>query len=152
MWRPTIVLVGLVGLTSLLVALQPAGRTAQASDEGFRLTITVRNPDTGERIRNEARVPAGTRFQVSVTTNGVDCAGQFVVSALGAPGNPPSVLVQFVQFIVGPATGGNTVTGAPLVANALAGTSVNDWKISASCNGARREQFAHADFEFFARP
>jgi len=148
MWRPVAVL-GLAGVAALLVL---AATTAFASDEGLRVTISVRNPITGERIRGEASVPAGTTFQVSVTTNGVDCAGHFVVSALGAPGNPPSVLVASVPFVIGPAVGSNTATGTTLVANALAGTQVNDWKISASCNGARREQFAHREIEFFARP
>jgi hypothetical protein len=82
---------------------------------------------------------------VTVTTNGIDCAGQFVVTALGAPGAPPSVLVQFIAFIVGPAFGSNDATGFILVA---AGNE-NNFKITASCNGSRRSERAFAFSEFW---
>jgi hypothetical protein len=70
-----------------------------------------------------------------------------VVTALGASGAPPSVLVQSVPFIIGPAVGSNEATGAVLQA---AGVD-NDWKVTASCNGARRGQIAFAFHEFLVR-
>lgn len=111
----------------------------------LRLRVTVRNADTGERIG--WHTPLGTPFQVTVSTNDVDCAGQFVVTALGASSAPPSVLVQVVPFIIGPAVGSNEVTGGILEA---AGVD-NDWKVTASCTGARRGQIAFALHEFLVR-
>jgi hypothetical protein len=66
---------------------------------------------------------------------------------LGATGAPPSVLVRFVPFIVGPAVATNQVTGEILQAVGID----NAWKISASCNGAERGQFAFDSREFFVR-
>jgi hypothetical protein len=111
----------------------------------LRLRVTVRNADTGEPIG--WHTPLGTPFQVTVFTNALDCAGQFVVTALGASGAPPSVLVQVVPFIIGPAVGSNEASGAILEA---AGVD-NDWKITASCNGASRGQIAFAFHEFLVR-
>jgi hypothetical protein len=111
----------------------------------LRLRVTVRNADTGEQIG--WRTPLGTPFQVTVSTNDVDCAGQFVVTALGSSGAPPSVLVQAVPFIIGPGVGSNAVTGAILQA---AGVD-NDWKVTASCNGAKRGQIAFAFHEFLVK-
>jgi hypothetical protein len=78
-----------------------------------------------------------------------NCAGQFVVTALGAPGAPPSVLVQFQAFIIGPAVGTNSVAGGVLTSNGIPGDE-NDWKISASCNGATQNSFACGSFEFLS--
>jgi len=108
------------------------------------IKISVENPDTGEPIRRGQTVVENSRFQVTVTSNGIDCAGQVVVTALGAPTFPPSVLVQIEAFIIGPA-GSNSALFAPLFANGFG----NDWKISASCNGAVPQQFAFDSFEFF---
>ncbi len=110
------------------------------------LSVTVVDLTTGKPISSGETVANDDKFQVTVTsTNGVNCAGQWVVSALGAPGAPPAVLVQSVPFIIGPASGGNSATGSPLTANGIP----NDWKISASCDGAEPGQFAEASLEFF---
>jgi|GEM_PF-6342036 len=79
-----------------------------------------------------------TSFQVEVINYGADCAGQFVVTALGDPnlGAPPSALVQFVSYIIGPSVDSNSATGVPLVASIGGLDDFNDWKITASCNGA----------------
>ena len=120
--------------------------SAQAPLPGGRhlhIDVTAFRSDTGKPLGSS--VPPGTVFQVKVATNGVDCAGQFVVTALGAPGAPPSVLVQVVPFITGPALGQNAAIGAPLTA---AGPG-NAFKISASCNGARdgEHSFGFTDFK-----
>jgi hypothetical protein len=109
------------------------------------IRITVMNTNTFTPIQNRQTIGEGTPFQVKVTSNGVDCAGQLVVTALGAIGLPPSVLVDVESFIIGPAVGTNAVTGPPLTAGGFG----NDFKISATCNGAKPAQFAHASFEFF---
>lgn len=63
-------------------------------------------------------ITAGDKFQVSVTTeNQIDCAGQFIVTAAGAPGAPSEVLVQSQTYIIGPASGDDSVTGAILASN-----------------------------------
>lgn len=114
------------------------------------ITISVQNLNTSTPIRDNSTVPPSTPFQVRVTTDGVDCAGQFVVTALGAPGAPPSVLVTFNSFIVGPFVGTNSAVGQPLVA-AVKPDGSNAFKISATCNGAKPGQFAVDRFEFFVR-
>jgi hypothetical protein len=114
-----------------------------------QITIAVTNLDTQRSIRRYETVPAVTPFQVSVSGNGVDCAGQFVVTALGASGAPPSVLVQFWPFIVGPAVGTDLSSSPALTAGVLP-TGRNAFKISATCNGAALGRFAVArPFEFF---
>lgn len=126
----------------LLVFASPATH-AQASPG---LALTVEDLNTGQPISSGQTVANMHRFHVTVTTtNGVTCAGQWIITALGAPGAPPSVLVQLQSFIIGPDTNATSVTGAPLMANGIP----NDWKISASCNGAEPGQFAQANFEFF---
>jgi hypothetical protein len=62
------------------------------------------------------------------------------------------VLVAAVPFVVRPNSGRQTATTDRLIANALAPTEVNDWKVSATCNGVRARQFADAEFEFFSGP
>jgi len=109
------------------------------------IKISVENLDAGEPIRQGQTVVENSQFQVTVRTNGIDCAGQIVVTALGAPTFPPSVLVQSFSFIIGPFGGSNSALFAPLFANGFG----NDWKISASCNGAVPQQFAFDSFEFF---
>jgi hypothetical protein len=110
-----------------------------------KITIDVRDFNTGEPIRRGETLTEITDFQVTITTAGVDCAGQFVVTALGAPGVPPSVVVQAVAFVIGPAVGSNSLSGSPLDSGLQ-----NDWKITASCNGAERLQRDFDFFEFFA--
>jgi len=114
------------------------------------LTITVSDLTTGQPIARRQTVMAGDAFQVTVSTDGSDCAGQFVVTALGAPGAPPSALVQSLPYIVGTSVGSNSVTGSTLTAGVLA-NGTNDWKISTSCNGAGTHEFAFGTFEFFAK-
>jgi hypothetical protein len=115
-----------------------------------KISISVMDLTTGQPLAVGQTVAAGDLFQVTVTSNGGgDCAGQFVVTALGAPGFPPAALVQVMPFIVGAATGNNSAVGGVLTANAL-GTAANDWKISASCNNAGFGQFDFDRFEFFA--
>jgi hypothetical protein len=114
------------------------------------LKITVSDLTTGQLIAPEQTVTAGDTFQVTASTGGTDCAGQFVVTALGASGAPPSVLVQFLPYIVGASVGSNSVTGGTLTASVLA-IGTNDWKISTSCNAAATHQFAFSSFEFFAK-
>jgi hypothetical protein len=126
-------------------------QTAWGGSTATRLSIsaTVQDLTTGKPIKRGQTVAAGDQFQVTLTTNDVDCAGQFVVTALGGSQAPPSVLVQVVPFIVGPASGGNSATGGTLTANGF-GNLPNDWKVSATCNGAVPNQFSSATFEFFA--
>jgi hypothetical protein len=111
----------------------------------FALTITVEDLTTGKPIAQKAHVPPSDSFQVTVTdTADVSCAGQFAVTALGTPSAPPEVLVQYGQYVLGPSGSGSSSSGTPLT-----GSSNNDWKISATCNGAKKNQFAAASFEFF---
>lgn len=111
------------------------------------VSIAVADLTTGHPIVPGQTVNNGDSFQVTVTTNGTNCAGQFVVTALGAPGAPPSVLVQVVPYIVGPASGGNSVTGNTLTA----GGTGNEFKVSTSCDGVHTGQVAYSSFEFRVR-
>jgi len=118
-------------------------------DDPLEIKISVNNLDTGEPIRQrQTDVVENSEFQVTVRTNGIDCAGQIVVTALGAPTFPPSVLVQSFDFIIGPFGGSNSALFEPLFANGFG----NVWKISASCNGAVPQQFAFDSFEFLVEP
>ena len=114
------------------------------------LQISVSDLTTGQPVARQQTVTAGDAFQVTVSTGGTDCAGQLVVTALGASGAPPSVLVQVLPYIVGPSVGSNSATGGTLTAGVLP-NGTNDWKISTSCNGADTNQFAFSRFEFFAQ-
>lgn len=124
------------------------GLAPQDAITPLEVAISVKDVTTGKRIRSGQTLTSSDNFQVTVSTNNVDCAGQFVVTALGAPGAPPSVLVQIVPYIIGPNSGGNTVSGGILTAGVLP-SGYNDWKISTSCNGARGGQFAFGHVEFF---
>src|SRR5579863_1793910 len=139
---------------TLASVLAPKGASAQQSlaekPAALSLTITVQDITTGQPITNGETLHATDNFQVTVTTNNINCAGQFVVTALGAPGAPPSVLVQTVPYVIGPASGGNSAIGSTLNASVLP-SGYNDWKISTSCNGANRGQFASSHFEFFVK-
>jgi hypothetical protein len=113
------------------------------------VTITVNDLTTGQPISQGQTVSAGDQFQVAITSN-ADCAGQFVVTALGDLNSPPSALVQFAPFIIGPAVGNNSIVGGVLTATGLNGGR-NDWKISVSCNGAAINQFAFDRLQFSAQ-
>jgi hypothetical protein len=138
----------LVGVM-LLGSIFSYARSAAAAPTGPIITITVLDITTGLQITNGEVITAGDQFQVTVTvTNNIDCAGQFVVTALGAPGAPPEVLVQNVVFIVGPASGGDSDTGGILTSNGTPGNP-NQWKISASCDGAASPNaFGFSRFHF----
>lgn len=136
-----------VTATLLLASGRPDG---WAEGHSRPLEITVRDVTTGQPVESGDTITAGDQFQVTVTVaDQVNCAGQYVVTALGAPGGPPSVLVQFQLFILGSAVGSNSVTGGVLTSNGTPGHP-NDWKVSASCNGAKREAFHFTKFEFLS--
>jgi hypothetical protein len=133
----------LMTLLPLVFISAPSGARGQASP---KLALTVEDLTTGQPISSGEIVANMDKFDVTVTTtNGIDCAGQWIVTALGAPGFPPSVPVQVHAFVIGPGTHTPSVTGAPLTANGVP----NDWKISASCNAAEAGQFVEATVEFF---
>src|SRR5262249_54338694 len=114
-----------------------------------KVQITVADLTSQLPIRSGDTLTSSDTFQVTVTTqNGVDCAGQFIVTARGDSGSPPSVFGQNVPFIIGPAVGSNAASGDPLTASVLS-DGTNDWKISTSCNGAMPTSFGTDSFEFF---
>lgn len=118
----------------------------------LKIKISVVNTATQAPIAKGAKFDASTPFQVTVTTNGVDCAGQFVVTALGdtSAGAPPAFVVQSMPFVIGAASGSNTVTGTP-VSSTVTPDNSNDVKISATCNGAEPSQYSSAFEEFFVQ-
>jgi len=140
--------------TATTAAVNPPLFHAQGNAQGNAvrpvLTISVSDLTTGQPIARQQIVTAGDAFQVTVSTGGTDCAGQLVVTALGASGAPPSALVQVLPYIVGSSVGSNSATGGTLTAGVLP-NGTNDWKISTSCNGADTNQFAFSRFEFFAK-
>ena len=129
-----------VGLGAWL--LQP--ESAAALPPTSKINLRVTRTDTWAAIRQNQIIKEAVTFQVEVVGNGADCAGQIVVTALGTGGAPPSVLVQLVPFLVGPAVGSDSATAFP-----LASPTDNDWKVSASCHGAKKKQIDFARFEFF---
>jgi hypothetical protein len=145
---PRIVLIGVLAALILITVVKFTPIALGSDTPHPVITISVTDLTTGETISNEQTITATDFFQVTVTTNGVNCAGQFVVTALGASGSPPSVLVQSVPFIIGPAVSSNSVSGTQLQATVLS-IGFNSWKISASCNGVGINQFAFASFQFF---
>jgi hypothetical protein len=123
-------------------------QTAWGGPAAASITISVEDITTGESVANGTTIPVGDTFQVTVTgAPEYDCSGQFVVTAVGAPANPPSVSEQLVGFVIGPAVGTNTVSGQDILADGTVGSG-NDWRISASCNGTSPNSFAFANFEF----
>jgi hypothetical protein len=134
---------------TLLCSILGYARSGAPAPTTPTIAVTVLDVTTGLQISNGETITAGDQFQVTVTvTNNVDCAGQFVVTALGAPGAPPEVLVQNVIFTIGPASGGDSVTGGILTSNGTPGNP-NKWKISASCNGAASPNaFGFGKFHF----
>jgi hypothetical protein len=112
------------------------------------ISISVFDVTTGQPILQGETITAGDQFQATVTVNNdINCAGQFVVTAIGAPGAPPEVLVQLVPIIIGPAVGTNSATGGILTSNGTPGHP-NYWKVSASCNGVTLNAFGFAQFQF----
>ncbi|MGA2073818.1 MAG: hypothetical protein ABSH52_09965 [Terriglobia bacterium] len=114
------------------------------------IALSVQDLTTGKSVVPGGTITAGDQFQVTVTAAPeFNCAGQFAVTAVGAAGAPPSVIVQVVPFIIGPFTGTNSATGGILTSNGAQGDE-NDWKISASCNGGSSNSFAFSQFEFLS--
>ncbi len=60
----------------------------------LHVAITVKDLTTDSTIKSGHTILSGHKFAVTVTTNGIDCAGQYEVTALGSSGAPPEVLVQ----------------------------------------------------------
>jgi len=110
----------------------------------LKIKLSVENLTTAQPIRRGQTVDKDDLFQVTVTTNGVDCAGQWVVTRPD-PVAPPIIIVQVIPFIIGPTVGNNSATGFILAAD----NTGDDYKISASCNGASPRQFHFDSFEFF---
>jgi hypothetical protein len=140
-------IIGVVVL-SLVVLLGFEASAAFAQSRRPVLAISVMDLTTGQLVLQGRPIPSGHQVQVTVAASGGDCAGQYVVSALGAPGNPPAVLVQFAPFIMQPAGGTTAITGDVMTLGVVPGGG-NDFKISASCNGASPTHFAFSHFEFF---
>jgi len=139
-------------ITAMVFSTPLAGLKAQAAASKpalLLISLQVMDLTTGKLINQGQTVTAGDMFQVTVSTNNVNCAGQFVVTALGAPAAPPSVLVQIVPYIIGPYGSSNSASGEPLIANGFS-PGKNDWKVSTTCNGASPLQFGANAFEFFA--
>ena len=123
-------------------------QTAWGGPAAASISISVEDVTTGKNVANGTTIPVGDTFQVTVTgAPEYNCTGQFIVTAVGAPGNPPSVSEQLVPFVIGPAVGTNTISGQDILANGTVGSG-NDWRISASCNGTSPNSFAFSKFEF----
>lgn len=142
-----IIIVSGLFLQTPLVAQAGGGNSPK-----LKLKITVTNLDTGQVIGQRATINNNTPIQVSVKTNGINCAGAFVLSARGdtSTGAPPVVIYQSVPIIIGPAIGDNTATGETHIATDWEGGFQN-YKVSAVCNGFRTKQFDSDFFEFFVR-
>jgi hypothetical protein len=113
----------------------------------LRTVISVQDLTTGQPIRHGETIHSVDTIQVTVTTIGIDCAGEIAITALGTTGAPPEVGVVSSPFTIGPATS-NSFSLSPFYVGVLA-NGTNDWKISTSCNGATRGQFYFERFEFF---
>jgi hypothetical protein len=144
----------LIGLTSLAILFGSLTGVADATGDHFgqrggrhgserpRIKITVMDLDAYKPIRNGQTLASLTDFRVTVTNTGGDCAGQFVVTALGDVTSAPSALVQTWSFIIGPDS--PSASGTQLDSGLE-----NDWKVSASCNGPNKNDFDFDSFEFF---
>lgn len=151
--RNTLVLLAMLLAAAAITLAPPIHAQADGGQRAPKpLAISVQDITTGQPITNGETIAALDQFQVTVTVaNPINCAGQFVVSALGAKGGPPSVLEQSVPFELGPASGGNSVSGDVLTATGFP-NHPNDWKISATCQAARVNAFAASKFEFYSDP
>ena len=116
----------------------------------LKIAISVQDLTTNQPISYGETIHAVDTIKVTVTTNGVNCAGAVAVTALGITGAPPEVGVVSSPFYIGsaPTEPGESFSLAPFYVGVLP-NGTNDWKISASCNGARVGQFDFATFEFF---
>jgi hypothetical protein len=109
--------------------------------------VSVRDVTTQALVRNGQIVRAGDQFRVAVVNLGAPCAGQYTVTDLGVPGYPLSVLVQAQSFIIGP---GNSRFAGSMLPTTPRPDVTNDFKVTASCNGAGRGEITTATpFEFF---
>jgi hypothetical protein len=141
----------LMTLIATSVALLPSRALAMgAADHHPNIWIQVTDFDTGMPIKRNKTLNEVITFQVTVTNYGADCTGQFIVTALGDPaqGAPPTAAVQTWFFNIGPSMGSNSSSSEPLISSVLP-DGFNDWKISASCNGAAPHQRSFDFFEFF---
>ena len=110
----------------------------------LELQVLVKNATTDSVIADQAKIPAGTPYQVTVTTNEVDCAGAFVISGPGTSGGVALLAAQ--GFEIGPAAGLNSVSSSILTADVTAdGDTV---KVSATCHGRAGGVFDSARTEF----
>jgi hypothetical protein len=124
--------------------------TQESSQSAFTTTITVQDLTTGQPITNGETISALDNYTVTVTTNGINCAGQLTVTALGAPGFPPEVGVLSTPFFIGPYKGGSDSFTTSTVMIGVLPNGTNDFKISSSCNAPGRGKFSFSHFEFFA--
>jgi hypothetical protein len=138
-------LIKTLALVFLLVVIATTVWTQE--DEPLKTTISIQDLTTGKPITNHETIHAVDTIQVTVTTNGVNCAGQIAITALGTTGAPPEVGVVSAPFTIGPATS-DSFTLSPFYVGVLP-NGTNDWKISTSCNGAVRGQFYFEAFEFY---
>jgi len=138
-----------VFLAALLVALVPKLVWTQ-EHKPIGIAISVQDLTTGQPINYGETLHAVDTVQVTVTTNGVNCAGAVAVTAVGVTGAPPEVGVVSRPFYIGAASTepGESFSLAPFYVGVLP-NGTNDWKISASWNGANVGQFDFAKFEFF---
>jgi len=139
--RHVLVLTTSIAAGAVLLVMAVSTQTASATDK-LKIEIQVTNLATGQPISSGDRLTGVFPFQVSVRSDRVPCAGQWAVSALGAPGAPPAVLVQVVPFIIDPTVG-------PATGGIINSSISNDYKITASCNGAEPRQHDFDFFEFF---
>ena len=141
----------LVSLITTSVVLSPSRALALGEGDGRHpfIRIMVTNLDTELPIqRNTTLYEVGIPWRVTVTNYGADCAGQFVITAIGAPGYPPSVSLQALAFTLGPSVGNYSVV-SDIFLSGVTPDGLNDFKISASCNGALPQQKSFDFFEFF---
>jgi hypothetical protein len=125
-------------------------QTAWGGPPAAHIGITVEDVTTGLPISPGGSITGPDQFQVTVTGGPeLDCAGQFVVTAVGSGGTvPPALVVQAMTFVFQPAVAPPSVTGAPLPSGDATFGAENDWKITASCNGSTQNSFAFSSFEF----
>ena len=130
---------------SLVLAVTAVWTQDRPENAPLKVTVTVQDVTTGQPISNGEVLHATDNFQVTVTTNGINCIGNFLVTAENTTGEIGS---QEVFYIIGPASGSDSASGSILNAFVLP-NGTNDWKISNACNGAVPHQFSLSRFEFF---
>jgi hypothetical protein len=118
-------------------------QTAWGGPAAASIAISVQDLTTGKPIKNGSTITAGDQFQVTVTSAPeYNCAGQFVVTALGAPGRRQRYLFRPCHLLSAPPRGGNSATGGVLSSNGIPGHE-NDWKVGASCKRSSHQLFRH---------